>query len=96
MFVLFGIIFIALGVISLVKRDWMWTLTRIGNDLEGEASHRNELWELRTAIGGVVFIIIGIILILMGNGPQMPSLEPVFPGPPFPGPPFPEPFPTPP
>lgn len=65
MFALFGLIFIAYGVISLVKRDWMWALTKMGNDFEGQASQRNELWELGTTISGVVAIILGIVLILM-------------------------------
>ena len=63
MFVFFGIVAIALGVVSLVKRDWMWALTKMGNDFEGEASHRNDLWELRTAVGGVFLIIVGLALI---------------------------------
>jgi hypothetical protein len=79
MFALFGVLFIVIGVISLVKRDWMWTLTRIGNDFEGEASQRNELWELRTVIGGVAMIILGFVLILMPSGPVTPTP----PGPPF-------------
>jgi len=83
-FGLFGLIFIVYGVISLVKRDWMWTLTKMGNDFEGEASHRNEMWELRTVISGAVAIIIGVVLLMLPNGPVMPS----FPGPPVP--PFPD------
>lgn len=69
MLALFGIAFIIFGVISLVKRDWMWTLTRMGNDFEGQASNRNERWELGTVIGGWIFIIAGIVLILIPSGP---------------------------
>jgi hypothetical protein len=60
---LIGVIAIVLGIISLAKRDWMWNLTRIGNDMEGEVSNRNDLWELRTIVGGVVLIVFGLILI---------------------------------
>ena len=37
----------------------------MGNDFEGEASHRNDLWELRTAVGGVFLIIVGLALIFV-------------------------------
>ena len=90
MFTLIGILMIAFGVISLVKRDWMWTLTRIGNDFEGEVSQRNELWELRTVISGVAAIILGIVVLMLPTGPAMPPLPGPLPvGPPFPvDPPF--------
>jgi len=78
-FGLFGLLFIAYGIVSLVKRDWMWALTKMGNDFDGQVSQRNELWELRTMISGVVAIVIGIVLILLPT----PAV-PVSPFPPIP------------
>jgi hypothetical protein len=62
---LFGIGFVVLGVVMLVKRDWMWALTQMGNEFRGQASERSDLWEVGNAIGGVITIILGIVLILL-------------------------------
>jgi hypothetical protein len=51
-----GIVLIILGILSLVKRDWMWTLTRIGNEMDGQVSRRSEPWEIKTVVGGVLLI----------------------------------------
>jgi hypothetical protein len=64
MFVM-GVIAIIFGVISLVKRDWIWALTRMGNERSGLASERTELWENGTLIGGVIAIVLGVIAILL-------------------------------
>jgi hypothetical protein len=62
---LVGAAFIAFGVVMLLKRDWMWRVTRMGNEMRGQVSERTDLWEMGNAIGGVVTIVVGVILILL-------------------------------
>ena len=66
MLIVVGVVVIAFGAVSFLKRDWIWELTRMGNDWRGVASERTELWETRTVIGGIVAIVFGGILIWLG------------------------------
>ena len=66
MLVVVGVAVLAFGVITFLKRDWIWALTEWGNQWRGVASERNDLWETRTVISGVVALVAGMILIFLG------------------------------
>jgi hypothetical protein len=53
------------GVISLVKPDWAWSLTELGNSMRGVQSERTDLWGVGNAIGGVVLIVVGLVLVVL-------------------------------
>jgi hypothetical protein len=61
-----GAIAICLGLVCLFRREWMWQLTRWGNEWEGQGSERSELWDTRTTISGVVFVVVGLGVIVLG------------------------------
>ena len=62
--ILIGLGLIVWGLLALFARDLLWSLWRFSYRMEGIASERTDLWELRMSIGGIVAILMGIFLIL--------------------------------
>ena len=59
-----GLVFIATGILSLVKRDWWWSLTEWSNGLRGIESSRTDRWDYVSTVYGIFAIVAGIVLIL--------------------------------
>jgi hypothetical protein len=65
MVVIAAIAFIIIGLLALFARDMVWELTVFGNQWEGQASERSELWEMKTIFGGILSLGLGIVVLLM-------------------------------
>lgn len=64
MFVFFGLIFIAFGILNLVKPDFAWYINE-GWKVKGD-SEPSEGYLMMTKFGGIVAIIIGTIFVIGG------------------------------
>lgn len=57
---LFGLGLAGLGLLMIVKQDWMWGLTEWSNSFKGVVSERTDNWEIGNAIGGIIAIVVGL------------------------------------
>lgn len=64
MLIIIGIIFLALGLIQLLKPKWGWYINE-GWKVEGD-SEPSEAYLVLAQLGGIVGIIAGVILCLKG------------------------------
>ncbi len=56
----FGIIFIIIGMISILYPQFFWYL-RVGRKLEGATPGKLYLWVLR--FGGIMVVIVGLVIV---------------------------------
>ena len=54
------------GIVLIFFKDTAWTMTEWGNDSAGRESKRTDSWETSSTIGGVIFIIFGIVIAISG------------------------------
>jgi hypothetical protein len=63
-----AIVLIVVGVLNLVAPDFLWSLTKFGNEWKGVASERTEFWDVRRVFGGILLIVLGVgVLIWMAT-----------------------------
>ena len=68
--VLAALVLIGIGLLSLFARDLLWDLTQFGNQWNGRASERTDLWDLRTRVGGVIALVLGggVLVVMIAGG----------------------------
>lgn len=54
-----GLLSLIWGSSLIFARDFWWKMTKFGNQMEGEASERLDVWEGKTILAGVVLMGIG-------------------------------------
>jgi hypothetical protein len=65
----FSIFFILAGLIALFAKDSAWRWQEFKNRLGGLPAERTDEWEFSRVIGGILFVIIGVIsFILLTSG----------------------------
>jgi hypothetical protein len=67
---LFVIFAIGVGIVMIFFRDLWWELTHWGNQAQGLASQRNDVWDSVTVLRGFLALGAGIILLLMAISAQ--------------------------
>jgi len=63
-----SLVLIALGLLSIFARDFMWEITEWSNSNRGVVSERTDNWETMTTISGVGVLILGICVGIVGVG----------------------------
>ncbi len=58
--ILLGILLAGLGLAMIVARDFMWSLTEMGNSFAGRQSERTELWEAGQILSAIVLLLVGV------------------------------------
>jgi hypothetical protein len=61
---------IGAGVVMIFFRDLWWDLTHLGNQAEGLASQRNDVWDAVTVFRGFLSLGAGIVLLLLALSAQ--------------------------
>jgi hypothetical protein len=60
----------ATGVIMIFFRDLWWDLTHLGNQAQGLASQRNDVWDAVTVFRGFLALGAGIVLLMLALNAQ--------------------------
>lgn len=66
-----GVIFIALGVLSFVNRDFVWRLYSRERAWRKMHPERTPDWDARTRKQGVAFLVVGVLFMLIGFIPAL-------------------------
>jgi hypothetical protein len=61
---------IGAGVVMIFFRDLWWDLTHLGNQAEGLASQRNDVWDAVTVFRGFLSLGAGIVLLMLALNAQ--------------------------
>lgn len=63
---LVGVLLIVVGLASIFAKDLLWEITVFSNRLKGIKSERTEWWDTWTTIGGVFFVVVGLVALVGG------------------------------
>ncbi len=61
MLIVLGIVLVGVGLLFLLAPNTAWSLTKFENAWQGQKSERTGLWDVRRVVGGIAFIIFGIV-----------------------------------
>lgn len=61
---LVGVFLILVGLASIFAKDLLWEITVFSNQLKGIKSERTDWWDTWTTVGGIFFIVIGLVALL--------------------------------
>lgn len=65
--VVFGLIFIVIGILYAVAPGAMWSVQKFSNSMDGEKSERTGAWEFTRVLRAMFYIIGGIIFMIWGS-----------------------------
>lgn len=62
-----GLLFIGLGLLSIVARDFFWKTEEFGDRLRGKRTERTAVWDIWQILKGMLAIVIGLSLLTQGH-----------------------------
>lgn len=65
-----AVAFIIWGLLCLFARDLVWSLWKFSYRMEGVATERTDLWDLRITIGGIASIVFGLFFLMVSLTPN--------------------------
>lgn len=60
---LFGLGPIALGLLNIFGKEYLWNITEASDLLKGKISKRTTLWDIWANAGGVLLIVFGLYML---------------------------------
>ncbi len=63
---LVGVLLIVVGLASIFAKELLWEITVFSNRLKGIKSERTDWWDVWTTVGGIFFIIVGLVALISG------------------------------
>jgi hypothetical protein len=78
--ILGGLLFTVGGLSMIFATDFWWEMQELGNQWEGQASERSDLWGCNIILTGIAVTGGGLALIGLGIHEQYVASQPVIPG----------------